>query len=414
MLSCEAMARATIIIGAAALVLATAAAARGEGAEPVPMRQRGLVYELGPELPQPEKEARADPRFLAASRYTTARQITAVAVSLLIVVCLAAFHFSYGARLAKLGRGRLIPTSLLAAGAVAGIVFILLLIASTVKGAFLRGAGAEWPLGASLIKPLCYGLGAGALAFAVAATRARWPRTWWIVVTFTCVAAGAFRAFFAPLPPAGKASSPPGGVILERAEYLSSQYQMPPYEIAVERRAPADRIVAAVASPARRALVISAGAESLSRYEAEVFLATAIARAEAKQNSLMVAAALVVLMASLLAADWISGAVVRRRDAAPGAPAELPLFFAVFVAIWLVTLASFNYRSRQLGLRVDEEVITLTRKPIAAVTLYYKEARANLVAAEPNAVLHFLVDAAPSAAERAAQARRLRDELAQQ
>jgi len=407
------MARA-IIIGAAALLFALAAAARGEGAETVPMRQRGLVYELGPELPHPEKEARADPRFAAASRYTTARQITAVAVALLIVVGLAALHFSYGARLAKLGRGRLVRTSLLMAGAVAGIVFLLLLIASAVKGAFLRGAGGEWPLAASLIKPLCYGVAAGALAFAVAATRARWPRTWWIVVTLTCVAAGAFRAFLAPLPQAGKAPSPPGGFILERAEYLSSQYQIPPYEIAVERQAPPARIIAAVASPARRAIVISAGAESLGRYEAEVFLATAIARAEAKQNSLMVAVALVIFMASLLAADWLSGAVVRRRDAAARAPASLALFFAVLVAIWLVTLASFNYWSRHLGLRVDEEVITLTRKPIAAVTLYYEEARANLVAAEPNPVLHFLVDAAPSPAERAAQARRLREELAQQ
>lgn len=413
MLSCEAMPRA-ITIGAAALFLALAAAARGEGAETVPMRQRGLVYELGPELPQPEKEARTDPRFAAASRYTTARQITAVVVALLIVICLAALHFSYGARLAKLGRGRLVRTSLLMAGAVAGIVLLLLLLASAVKGAFLRAAGGEWPPAASLIKPLCYGVAAGTLAFAVAVARAQWPRTWWIVITLTCVAAGAFRAFLAPLPPAGEAPSPPGGFLLERVQYLSSQYQIPPYEIAVERRAPADRVIAAVASPARRALVISAGAESLERYEAEVFLATAIARAEGKQNSLMGAAALVVFMASLLAADWFSGAVVRRRDAAAGAPADLPLFFAVLVAIWLVTLASFNYWGRHLGLRVDEEVITLTRKPIAAVTLYYKEARAKLVAAEPNPVLHFLVDAAPSPAERAAQARRLRKELARQ
>ncbi len=251
------------------------------------------------------------------------------------------------------------------------------------------------------------------MAFAVAAARAQWPRTWWIVITLTGVAAGAFRAFLAPLPPAGKAPTPPGDFLLERAEYLYSQYQIPPYEVAVERRAPADRIVAA-ASPARRALVVSAGAESLGRYEAEVFLATAIARAEAKQNSLMVAAALVVLMASLLVADWLSGAVARRGDAAARAPADLPLFFALFVAIWLASLASFNYWSRHLGLRADEEAITLTRKPIAAVTLYYKEARANLVAAEPNPVLHFLVDAAPSPAERAAQARRLREELARQ
>jgi hypothetical protein len=82
--------------------------------------------------------------------------------------------------------------------------------------------------------------------------------------------------------------------------------------------------------------------------------------------------------------------------------------------LWSAALVLCNVWNRHLWLEADEEVVRLTRKPIAAVTLYYEEARANLAAAEPNPVLHFLVDAKPSPAERAARARRLRRELASQ
>jgi hypothetical protein len=413
MLSFTAMAR-LVIIGVVLALSLAAVSAFGAEAAPAAPGQRDLIYELGPKLPQPEKEARTDPRFVAAGRYTTARQISAVAAALLIIGALAALYFSgAGARLAGFGRGRPFAATLIMAGFIGGAVAVPLLLAAAVRGAFLRGAGVEPSAAVTLMKPLCCGVAAGAFALAVGTARVLWPRTWWIAATFACVVAGVFWASLLPLPPAAEPSSPTGGFLLERAQYLSAQYQTPPYKIAVERHAPADEIIAAASSPARRVVVVSAGTESLGRYEAEVFLAAAIARAEARRNSLVGAAALVFLMASLLAADALGRALTRRRegDAAP-APAGLLPFAALLVALWTAALVVSNVWSRHLWLETDEEVVRLTRKPIAAVTLYYEEARANLVAAEPNAVLHFLVDAKPSPAERAAQARRLRRELA--
>ena len=414
MLSFTAMTR-LVIIGAALALSLAAVSAFGAEAAPAAPGQRDLIYELGPKLPEPEKEAQTDPRFAAAGRYTTARQISTLAAALLIIGALAALYFSgAGGRLARLGRSRPFATTLIMAGVVGAAVAVPLLLGAAVRGAFLRAAGGEPSAAVILIKPLCYGVAAAAFALAVGTARAIWPRTWWIAATFAVVVAAVFWAFLLPLPPAAEPSSPTGGFLLERAQYLSAQYQTPPYKIAVERRPPADKLVAASSSPARRVVVVSAGAESLGRYEAEVFLAAAIARAEATRKSLLGAAALVFLMASLIAADAFAGALARRRGADVAAPAGLLPFAAVLVALWTAALVLCNIWSRHLWLEIDEEVVSLTRKPIAAVTLYYEEARANLVAAEPNAVLHFLVDAKPSPAERAAQARRLRRELAAQ
>ena len=410
MLSFTAMAR-LVIIGVALALSLAAVSAFGAEAAPAAPGQRDLIYELGPKLPEPEKEARTDPRFAAAARYTTARQISAVAAALLIIGALAALYFSgAGGRLARLGRDRPFVTTLIMAGVVGAAVGVPLLL--VVRGAFLRAAGGELSAAVVVVKPLCYGVAAAAFALAVGATRAIWPRTWWMAATFACVVGAVFWAFLLPLPPAAEPSSPTAGFLLERAQYLSAQYQTPTYKIAVERRPPADKLVAAASSPARRVVVVSAGAESLGRYEAEVFLAAAITRAEATRNSLIGAAALVFLMASLIAADAVAGALARRRGADAAAPAGLLPFAAFLVALWSAAFVLSNVWNRHLWLKTDEEVVRLTRKPIAAVTLYYEEARANLVAAEPNAVLHFLVDAKPSPAERAARARRLRRELA--
>ena len=415
MLSFIPMSRAILIGAALALSLGAVAASSAQEAETVPMAQRGLVYELGPKPLQPEKEARTDPRFAAAARYTTARQITTAAAALLILLSLLALDFrGGGARLSRFGRGRPFATTLIMAAAVGAAVAAPLLLIYAVRAAFLREAGGEAAAAVVLIKPLCCGIAAAAFILTVGAARAIWPRTWWLAATLAVVAAGAYGAFLLPLPPVFTPASPTGGLLLERARYLSAQYQMPPYEVAVERRPPADELVAAASSPARRVVVVSAGAESLGRYEAEVFLAAAIARAEATRNSLLAAVALVLFMATLIAADAFAGALARRRSADAAAPASLLPFATFLVASWSVALVLFNVWSRHLWLGADEEVIKLTRKPIAAVNVYYEEARANLVAAEPNAALHFLVDAAPSPAERAAQARRLRRELARQ
>jgi hypothetical protein len=411
MLSFRAMFR-LFIIGTA-LALCGVTATWAQEAETTAKGQRGLTYELGPKLPEPEKEAHADPRFAAAARYTTARQVSAVAAALLIIAALAALHLSgAGARLARLGGGRSVVAALAVSGAAGAAVAVPLLLAYVARAIFVSGAGGELPVVAVIIKPLCCGVAAAALAFAVGGTRPLWPRMWWIAVTFACVAAAVCWAYLRPLPPADEPSSPAGGFLLERAQYLSAQYQMPAIKIAVDNRPPADKLVAAAVPPGRRTMVVSAGAESLGRYEAEVFLAGAIARAQAGRKSFLGPAGLVFFMASLIAADAVARALARRRDDDVAEPADLLPFAAVLVALWSAALVAYNGWNRGLRLAADEEVIRLTRKPIAAVTLYYEEARANLDAAEPNPVLHFLADAEPSPAERAARARRLRRELA--
>jgi hypothetical protein len=301
---------------------------------------------------------------------------------------------------------------LITAGVVGAVVGIPLLLAAVVRYTSLRAAGGELSAAVVVVKPLCYGVAAAAFALVVGAGRTLWPRTWWMAAALACVGGGVFWTFLTPFPPATEPSSPTGGFLLERAQYLSAQYQIPSYKIAVERRPPANELIAAVSSPARRVVVVSAGAESLGRYEAELFLAAAITRAEARRDSIIGVGALVFLMGSLLAADAIGRVLTRRRWGDADAPAGILPFAAAFAALWSAAFVMSNVWNRHLGLKTDEEVIRLTRKPIAAVTLSYAEARANLVAAEPDPTLHFLVDAKPSPAERAALARRLRRELA--
>ncbi len=400
------------IIGAA-LALCGVTAAWAQAPVTTAEGQRGLTYELGPKLPEPEKEAHADPRFAAAARYTAARQISSVAAALLIIAALAALYFTgAGARLARVGGARPVVAALAVSGAVGAAVAVPLMLAYVARAVFLSGAGGELSVGAVVVKPLCCGVAVAALAFVVGATRPLWPRMWWIAATFACVAAAVCWIYVRPLPPAEEPSSPAAGFLLERARYLSAQYQMPAFKIAVARRLPAGELVAAAVPPGRRTVVVSAGAELLNRYEAEVFLAGAVTRAEAGRKSFLGPAALVFFMASLIIADAVARAWARRRGGDGAEPADLLPFAAVLVALWSAALVAYNGWSRGLWLAADEEVIRLTRKPIAAVTLYYGEARANLDAAEPNPVLHFLADAKPSPAERAALARRLRRELA--
>ena len=128
--------------------------------------------------------------------------------------------------------------------------------------------------------------------------------------------------------------------------YLSSAYELPAYNIAFERRRAAPGTIAAVASPPRRTLIVSPGAESLGRYEAEVFLAAAILRGEAVQDSLLGPAALLVFMALLPAADALSRAVARRRRSRHAASADVILFAAFLWAATAVALPFFNARRR--------------------------------------------------------------------
>jgi hypothetical protein len=406
------MLRLALITAALAAALVSLAHGQGAPATAEPARERGLAFELGPELPRPEVEARADPRFAAAYRYTTARQAIAVGASAAVVACLFALYFTgLGGRLARLGGGKPIPTALITAAAVGVVVAVVLGAASALRVASLRAAGGYGSFGAALGRPLCYGLGAAAFVFTVGATRKRWPRTWWIAATIACVVVALAWVFLLPLPRAAEPASPTAGLLQERARYLSSHYEIPAYKIAPERRRAAPGTIAAVASLPRRTLIVSPGAETLDRYEAEVLLATAILRAETMQKSLFIPAALLTFLALLPIADALSQAVARRRKRR-AARADAILFAAFLWAALAVALPFFNTWSRHLCLKADGEAVRVTRKPITAVSLYYRAAAANLVAAEPNAVLHFLVDAVPSAAERSARARRLRVELA--
>ncbi|UCH78297.1 MAG: hypothetical protein JSU81_11350 [Candidatus Coatesbacteria bacterium] len=385
------------------------AAAEAEAAPPLP--ERGLVSELGPELPHPEEEARSDPRFAAAARYTAARQLSMMAAALLIVASLLALHYGVGAGLDRLGRGHDLLRFAITSAVVGVVVAVWLLAAAGVRVAFASRAGVA-PATSTFAGPGALALLAAAFTFSVGAARARWPRTWWIAITSAAVVGAVAGILFLPLPPAREPTSPTAGLLLERVQYLSSQYRLPPYKIAIDDRPGATGRIVATAHPTRRTLVVTAGAQELGRYEAEVFLAAAILRAEARRTSVAGALALITFMASLIAAEPLARLVARRGGAEAKAPPPLLVYAAVLCAIWSAAGVAFAGWNRRLWLRADAEAITLTRKPIAAITLYYREAAANLRAAEPHPVLHFLADAAPSPAERAAQARRLRLELA--
>jgi hypothetical protein len=400
-----------VLAGILLIYLGGAAAAAAETEAPPPLPERGLISELGPELPHPEEEARSDPHFAAAARYTTARQLTTVAAALLIVASLLALHYGVGARLEGLGRGRPLLRLAITSAVVGGVVAVWLFAAAGVRVAFASRAGAA-PAAATFAGPVALALLAAAFTFAVGASLARWPRTWWIAITFAAVVGAVAAILFLPLPPAREPTSPTAGFLLERVQYLSAQYRLPPYRIALDDRPGAAGRLVATAHPTRRTLVVTAGAQELGRYEAEVFLAAAILRAETRRPSVAGALALITFMASLIAAETLARLLTRRDGGEAKVPPPLLVYAAVLCAIWSAAAVPFAAWNRRLWLRADEEAITLTRKPIAAVTLYYREAAANLRAAEPYPVLHFLADAAPSPAERAAQARRLRLELA--
>ncbi len=403
----------TLTVGVFALGVLAAAAAPAATDEPVPMRQRGLVYTVGPQLPRPEEAALGDPRFLAAARYTTARQLSAVAAALLVVASLAALWLSGGAsRVVALAGERPFAKSLLAAATV-GVVVAVWSLGAALARTLALGAAAGAPGATAIItKTVCYGVAAFALAFAAAATRGCWPRTWWLALTFAAVAAAVGSSLLDNPRRLSATAPPPTSFLAERAAYLAARYEMPPYEVFVERRGAAGGLIRARATPHRGAFVVTAGADALGRYETEVLLAGAITRAQANRRAPLAAATLIIFMASLLVADAVVAALSRRRGRKPDEPAALPLLAAAFIACWLLSLPVLHSWNRHLLLGADAAAVRTTRKPINAVSLYYKEAAANMVAAEPNAILHFLVDGAPSPAERAVLARRLRLELA--
>jgi hypothetical protein len=242
-----------------------------------------------------------------------------------------------------------------------------------------------------------------------------------LVVASAVVVAAVAAVVLRPWPPYFAPARPAAGVLAERAAYLADENQTPAYRVCV-LRAGGRADLASWTSASRRLVVVTPAAQGLSRYEAEVMLATAIARGGGYRRAPLWPAALVALLLSLLAAEKAERAasawLARRRPEEPPPPDAPPaaarawLWTAAFTAAWLLLTPLFFAWNRHFLLAVDADVIRRTRKPLVAVAWYYREAAANSVAAEPNRVLHFLCDAEPSPAERAAQARRLRVELA--
>jgi len=401
------MYRACFFLGVALTLAAATAVER----RPEPLRQRELTFELGPKPPTPELAARSDPGFALARRFTTVRQLSQILSAVLATAVLAWLGLSgAGRRVAGWARGRGFAELAVTASAVGCVVGLCFLAGEIARYVAARQAGADPALWASLVRALGVGVGAGALSLASFGARAAWARSWWFVVTAAVIAATALWYAFAGRYP--HLSEPAGGHLAERARYLTTQYEMPAYSVAVYDRGPARRLIAAHVVPQSRRIVVTGGATALDRYETEVLLVGAVAEAAPAGWSLTAAGALIAFMASLLFAESAAAVVARRRGAKAVPAASLPVMAAAFAVFWLAVSPLFLAWNRAHVRAADEDAIRRTRKPIAATTLYFHEAAANFVADRPHAILHVLADASPSPAERAAAARRLRDELA--
>ena len=274
-----------------------------------------------------------------------------------------------------------------------------------------NAAAPSAPWGVLALRAVLAGVGAGAFTYAAASTRRRWPQLWWLALACAAVLTVVLVALLRPWPPVPSYPAPAGSALAESAGYLSAEKEIPVRGV---RILPAARGagISAAAPKAGDVIAVTDAARGLDRYEAELLLASAYFRAAVYRRSLLYPAALVVFMAAVIAADAVAGGLAKKTHRGPHPISGAFAFAAVFAAGILVATPFLNAARRELLLAADGEAVRRTRKPLAAVELYYKEAAANLLPDRPNPFLHYLTDAEPSPAERAAQARRIRTELA--
>jgi Zn-dependent protease with chaperone function len=102
----------------------------------------------------------------------------------------------------------------------------------------------------------------------------------------------------------------------------------------------------------------------------------------------------------------------RLKTPPPPDSRSLPILITVIVLGFLLAVPFLNSVNRYLESEAAEAAIIATRKPITAVDLYKKQVEFNLSAAQPNGILHLLIDPHPATTDNIAQARTLRQELA--
>jgi Zn-dependent protease with chaperone function len=161
-------------------------------------------------------------------------------------------------------------------------------------------------------------------------------------------------------------------------------------------------------------VTISRGAlAGLTPFEIEILLAKEEAARRLEHPAIMVLLITLVVLVVLFVADFSTPYICKGLKTPPPPDSRsLPILVTTVILGIIISIPFLTGVNRYLESKAAESAITNTRKPITAIDLYRKQVEFNLSAAQPNGILHLLIDPHPAATDNIAQARTLRQELA--
>ena len=412
----------SIVIILACVLLAFSGAADNEkaGLHP-PGDQRPLLGELKPPAVGDEEMAAFAERMKAAAVYTDKNQLlTLLMVLVAPVVGLTLIYSKTGKRLYRLFKQRHSPTIWITSFLFAAIAFVGLVILEAIrvyiayKGGLIFGS--YWSaLGAKISVYFALLVALTILVALLFRFLKKSTRLWWILTTLIVILVSLALGALYPhrLPLSGVvAEAIVEGPAVDTARTVSESWDGSSMTLFEDSSGIYSGQIWATGSVFSDDILISRGAlAELTPFELEVLIAEEEAYRQAGYNGRMYLVITFIVLIVLFVSDLVTPYFCRRLKTPPPPDSRsLPIMLtAVLIGFILLTPFAVSY-NRQLEAKAARIAIENTRKPMTAVELYRKQATYNLSAAQPNGVLHLLIDPHRATADKIAQARTMRQD----
>ncbi|MCP4228779.1 MAG: hypothetical protein GY771_01340 [bacterium] len=413
------------IIALSTVVTLTAAPASGESKADLhpPGEQRPLLDGFSASIDEAEESAALMELMSKAEEYTRARQFVSLLMLLILpIIGLAFIIFKVNKRLYRLFKQRHSPTVWISSLLFGGAAFIALTLIEAYR-VFLEYSNGllysgYWPVFTSrvaiyFLMTLALIVFIGILFHVVQ----RSTRLWWISATLVFMTIVLTLGGLYPhrLPLTGvSASAITEGVAVERAYVVSENWDAGGFALFEDNSGHYANRIWATSSLFGNDIIISRGAlTELTPFEIEVLLAEAEAARQLGHRPIITLLLTLAVLAVLFVADLLAPYICKRLKTPPPPDSRsLPVFVTTVLIGLIISIPFITGVNRYLESKAIESAIVTTRKPITAIDLYRKQVEFNLSAAQPNGILHLLIDPHPATTDNIAQARTLRQELA--
>ncbi len=388
-----------------------------------PGEQRPLLDELALPSADGVDEAAFNEQMKDAETYTRNHQLITLLMFLIpLFVGLGFIFFKINKRLYRFLKQNHPPTVWFSSFLLSGITFFALIpfeafrVFLEYKNGLLYGG--YWPVFGTRVA--IYFLIAVALAIFIGILFnliQRSTRLWWIssalIILVVVLALGGLYPHRLPLTGVSAAAIIEGAAV-ERATVVSEIWDIGSLTLFEDNSGYKSGQIWAVASLFGNDILISRGAlVELTPFEVEILLAKGEASRQLGHRAIILLAFTLILLLVLFIADMVTPYLCKRLKTSPPPDSRsLPILITVIVLGFLIAVPFLNSVNRYLESEAAEAAIIATRKPITAIDLYKKQVEFNLSGAQPNGILHLLIDPHPATTDNIAQARTLRQELA--